>query len=79
MDIRDIERIAQMLADGMTPAEIAEEEYVNDCDSRAAFDEDDSDEAQERRYRISADDRYDSRGERLRPKIDPESGEPWWF
>jgi hypothetical protein len=79
MKASQIAAILKMSADGMTPDEIAEELYQNECDTLAADAEDDSDEAIERRYCISADDRFDSRGEALRPRIDPESGEPWWM
>ncbi len=74
-----IEHIAQMIDSGMSAQEVAGLLAEREIESAAADWEDDSDEAIERRYMISADDTFDSRGEPLRPRIDPESGEPWWF
>jgi DNA-binding transcriptional MerR regulator len=76
-----IERIATMLNEGMSVElvqEILAEEEQDHFDSLAADAEDDSDAAIERRYRISPDDRFDSRGEALRPAVN-EAGEPWWM
>jgi hypothetical protein len=72
-----IEAILNMSAEGKTAAEIAEELYISECDSLAADAEDDSDEAISRRYGISEDDRYDSRGCELLPRLN-DAGEPNW-
>jgi hypothetical protein len=74
----DIARIAEMLAEDMTPAEIAERLNVDAADSFFADREDDSDEGIARRYGISADDRFDIRGECLLPRLN-DAGEPNWF
>lgn len=73
-----VARILEMSDAGMTPAEIAEELSQDEMDSLAAAAEDDSDEGISRRYGISEDDRYDSRGEALLPRFN-DAGEPnWW-
>lgn len=75
---QDIARIAELLAAGYTPAQIAEEMNEDLLDSLAAMDEDDSDEGIARRYGISADDRFDIRGRELLPRLN-DAGEPnWW-
>lgn len=81
MNKDDIKRVAELLAEGMSVEAIAEifaEEEQDHFDSLAADAEDDSDAAIERRYRISPDDRYDSRGQALRPSVN-DAGEPWWM
>jgi hypothetical protein len=81
MNKTDIQRVAELLAEGVSVETIAEmfaEEEINHFDSLAADYEDDSDAAIERRYRISADDRFDSRGQALRPAVN-EAGEPYWM
>jgi hypothetical protein len=78
MKAAEIERIAGLLAEGMSPSDIAAQLNDEEMESLAAADEDDSDEAIERRYCISPDDRFDSRGEALLPRFN-EAGEPnWW-
>lgn len=77
MQTAQIERIAGLLAEGMSPSEIAAQLSDEEMDSLQADAEDDSDEAIERRYRISPDDRYDIRGEALLPRFN-EAGEPNW-
>ncbi|AKF13294.1 hypothetical protein PHIN3_29 [Sinorhizobium phage phiN3] len=78
MKVSYIESILAMASEGMTPEQIAEQLYVDECDSLAADAEDDSDDAISRRYGISEDDRYDSRGEELLPRFN-DAGEPnWW-
>ncbi len=73
-----VARILEMSAEGMTDAEIAEELSQDEMDSLASDYEDDSDDAISRRYGISEDDRYDSRGRELLPRVN-EAGEPnWW-
>lgn len=77
----DIRRIADLLSEGLsveTIEEIFAEEEQDHFDSLQADWEDDSDAAISRRYGISADDRFDSRGEPLRPSVN-EAGEPWWM
>lgn len=75
---QDIARIAALLAEGLSPAEIAEEMNTDLLDSLAALDEDDSDEGIARRYGISPDDRFDIRGRELLPRFN-DAGEPnWW-
>lgn len=77
----EIQRIADLLAEGYT-IDMINEEFEQDeqdrLDSLAADYEDDSDEGIARRYMISADDTRDSRGELLRPSVN-EAGEPWWM
>jgi uncharacterized protein YoaH (UPF0181 family) len=78
MKTAEVERIAGLLAEGMSPSDIAAQLNDEEIDSLAAADEDDSDEAIERGYGISVDDRFDSRGEALLPRLN-EAGEPnWW-
>jgi hypothetical protein len=78
MDASEIERIACMLNEGMSATEIAEQLNVEYMDTMSAEAEDDSDEAISRRYGISCDDRYDTRGEALLPSLN-DAGEPNWF
>jgi hypothetical protein len=74
----EIERIADMLANGMTATDIAEDLNIEYMDTMSADAEDDSDEGISRRYGISCDDRYDSRGRELLPRLN-DAGEPNWF
>jgi hypothetical protein len=78
MRTAEIERIAGLLDEGMSPSDIAAQLNDEEMESLTAADEDDSDEAIERRYGISPDDRFDSRGEALLPRVN-DAGEPnWW-
>jgi hypothetical protein len=74
----EIERIADMLAEGMTPSDIAEQLNLEKLDTLSADAEDDSDDGIGRRYGISCDDRYDTQGRELLPRLN-DAGEPNWF
>lgn len=78
MNIKQIEAIAEMLATGMSPAEVVDTLNDGAIDALYAAETDDSDEGIAARYGISEDDRFDIHGEPLRPKIN-DAGESWWM
>lgn len=78
MDEAQIEYIAELLAEGYSAKEIANLINEDEMDDLMADRFDDSDDGISRRYGISADDRFDIRGERLLPRTN-EAGEPNWL
>lgn len=73
-----VNRILEMTDAGLEPSDIAAILEQEEGDTFYADRYDDSDEGISRRYGISADDRFDIRGERLLPRFN-DAGEPNWF